>query len=95
MSASDLVRDLEYQRQRQADSWRQARAQFHDYQVSDPEQRVRALGRLFELLAPWLERGIRAVPSMIFEGRRLVPGAQGEDSYAVLLRRYAEASAAT
>ena len=60
MSASDLVRDLEYQRQRQADSWRQARAQFHDYQVSDPEQRVRALGRLFELLAPWLERGIRS-----------------------------------
>lgn len=44
--------------------------------------------------AEWLERGIRAVPSMIFEGRRLVPGAQGEESYAVLLRRYAEAKAA-
>ena len=52
-------------------------------------------GKVREHQTEWLERGIRAVPSMIFEGRRLVPGAQGEDSYAVLLRRYAEASAAT
>lgn len=43
----------------------------------------------------WLERGISAVPAMIFQGRRLVPGAQGEETYAMILRRLAaEAEAA-
>lgn len=38
----------------------------------------------------WLERGISAVPAMVFQGRRLVPGAQGEETYAMILRRLAE-----
>ena len=44
----------------------------------------------------WLERGIDGVPAMVFEGRRLLTGARGEESYAQLLRRMApEGSAQT
>lgn len=60
MSHSDPVRDLERQRRRQADSWQRTRASFHDYLVAPPEERVHGLGRLFEVLSPWLERGIRS-----------------------------------
>lgn len=42
----------------------------------------------------WLERGIDGVPAMVFEGRRLLTGARGEESYAQLLRRMAQAGAA-
>lgn len=41
----------------------------------------------------WLEKGIRGVPSMIFELRHLVTGAQGVDTYADLLDRFAPARA--
>jgi len=60
MPDSDLVRDLEDQRRLQAASWQTALDHFHDYQVAAPAERVLSLGRLFELLAPWLERGIRS-----------------------------------
>ena len=35
----------------------------------------------------WLERGVRGVPAMVFDGRYLVTGAQGEERYAELLGR--------
>jgi DNA-directed RNA polymerase specialized sigma24 family protein len=60
MHDTDLVRDLERQRRREAASWQATRAQFRDYQVAEPVQRVQLLGQLFEALCPWLERGIRS-----------------------------------
>lgn len=60
MPESDFVRDLEAQRRRHAASWQSALDHLHDYQVAAPAERVHSLGKLFELLAPWLERGIRS-----------------------------------
>ncbi|MGE0012254.1 MAG: DsbA family oxidoreductase [Azoarcus sp.] len=37
----------------------------------------------------WLERGIQAVPAMIFNGRYLVSGAQGVESYTRILAQLA------
>jgi hypothetical protein len=39
--------------------WAQARQVFHHFQTEDPARRVLVLGRLFEVLTPWLDRGIR------------------------------------
>lgn len=40
--------------------WQQAVDAFQSYRSVAPEQRFQHLGRLFEHLAPWIERGIRA-----------------------------------
>ena len=45
-----------------------------------------------EKQAFWVERGISGVPAMIFDRRRMVPGAQGEETFAVILRRQAAAT---
>lgn len=39
----------------------------------------------------WTSRGISGVPSMIFDGRYLLTGAQGAQTYAQMLRRIASA----
>ncbi|WP_339948381.1 DsbA family oxidoreductase [uncultured Albimonas sp.] len=46
-----------------------------------------------EKQAFWTERGISGVPAMIFDRRRMVPGAQGEETFAAILRRQAAAAA--
>jgi len=38
----------------------------------------------------WTSRGISGVPSMIFEGKYLITGAQGAESYSQLLRKVLE-----
>ena len=38
----------------------------------------------------WTSRGISGVPSMVFEGKYLVTGAQGADNYAQMLRKVLE-----
>jgi sulfite reductase beta subunit-like hemoprotein len=38
----------------------------------------------------WTSRGVSGVPSMIFEGKYLVTGAQGADNYAQMLRKVLE-----
>lgn len=40
--------------------WQQAVDAFQSYRSVAPEQRFRHLGRLFEQLTPWIERGIHA-----------------------------------
>ena len=35
----------------------------------------------------WIDRGIRGVPAMVFDGKYLVTGAQGEEGYETLLER--------
>jgi len=35
----------------------------------------------------WTERGVSGVPSMIFDGRYLLTGAQGAETYAQMLRK--------
>ncbi len=35
----------------------------------------------------WLERGIQGVPAMVFQGRYLLSGAQGEERYAAFLQQ--------
>ncbi|MEO0402454.1 MAG: DsbA family oxidoreductase [Pseudomonadota bacterium] len=47
-----------------------------------------------EKQAFWTSRGISGVPSMVFDGKYLVTGAQGADTYAQLLRKVAEEEAA-
>ena len=42
----------------------------------------------------WSSRGVQSVPSMIFERRHLVAGAQGEANYASILRQLKTAQAA-
>lgn len=42
----------------------------------------------------WKSRGINGVPAMIFAGRHLVSGAQGEESYARILRHLTSDKAA-
>ena len=42
----------------------------------------------------WSSRGVQSVPSMIFERRHLVAGAQGEANYASILRQLKAAQAA-
>lgn len=37
----------------------------------------------------WASRGVRGVPAMVFQGRHLVTGAQGVDTYAAALRQLA------
>lgn len=47
-------------------------------------------GSVREKQAFWAERGISGVPSMIFDGKYLVTGAQGAENYAQLLRKTAQ-----
>lgn len=42
----------------------------------------------------WISRGITGVPAMVFEGKHLVTGAQGEENYARFLRHLAGTKAA-
>ncbi|MBY8978309.1 DsbA family oxidoreductase [Rhodobacteraceae bacterium NNCM2] len=42
----------------------------------------------------WIERGVQGVPAMVFERQYLVSGAQGEDTYARILKQLAAAKAA-
>ncbi|SLN41887.1 DSBA-like thioredoxin domain protein [Pseudoruegeria aquimaris] len=42
----------------------------------------------------WTQQGITGVPAMVFQRRHLVTGAQGEETYARILRHLAEAPAA-
>lgn len=42
----------------------------------------------------WTERGIRGVPAMVFDGRYLVSGAQGEERYAGILEQVRDELAA-
>ena len=43
----------------------------------------------------WTSRGISGVPSMVFEGKYLVTGAQGADNYAQMLRKVLQERDAT
>lgn len=87
MPHSDPIRDLERQRRRQADSWQRTLACFHDYLASPPDHRVHVLGRLFEVLSPWLERGIRStalrhfllLPTELLLGRLFAEAVHRED----------------
>ena len=47
-----------------------------------------------EKQALWTERGISGVPSMVFDGKYLITGAQGADNYAMLLDRILQEKAA-
>ena len=47
-----------------------------------------------EKQAFWTERGISGVPSMVFDGKYLITGAQGADNYAMLLDRILQEKAA-
>lgn len=38
----------------------------------------------------WIERGIQGVPAMVFQGRYLLSGAQGEERYAAFLQQLRE-----
>jgi len=42
----------------------------------------------------WTSRGISGVPSMVFDGRYMLTGAQGADTYAQMLRKVAAEKAA-
>ncbi|MDW4499450.1 DsbA family oxidoreductase [Sulfitobacter sp. D35] len=53
-------------------------------QILASDQRA---ARVREKQGFWTSRGISGVPSMVFEGRYLVTGAQGTETYAGLLRR--------
>lgn len=41
----------------------------------------------------WIERGVRGVPAMIFQGRHAVTGAQGAENYAKILDHFATEAA--
>lgn len=60
MADSEMRTLLDQHQQRFAAEWRELIATFRDYQVSDPQNRVRLLGDLFEKCSPWLERGVRS-----------------------------------
>ena len=42
----------------------------------------------------WIERGVSGVPAMVFDGKYLVTGAQGEGNYASILGQVRDAAAA-
>ena len=42
----------------------------------------------------WTSRGVTGVPAMVFQRQHLITGAQGEDTYARILRHLADAKAA-
>ncbi|MEO9682842.1 DsbA family oxidoreductase, partial [Tateyamaria sp.] len=42
----------------------------------------------------WTSRGVSGVPSMVFDSKYLVTGAQGAENYAQLLQRVAQEQAA-
>ena len=42
----------------------------------------------------WTSRGVTSVPAMVFQREHLITGAQGEDTYARILRHLADAKAA-
>lgn len=42
----------------------------------------------------WLERGVSGVPAMILDGRYMVPGAQGVETYQAILQRLRDRPAA-
>lgn len=60
-------------------------------QVLDSGAHVRSVR---EKQAFWTERGISGVPSIVFDRRYLVTGAQGVDTYAQLLQKVAQGEAA-
>lgn len=57
-------------------------------ELGERAEQVRAKERF------WLEQGVSGVPAMVFFGKYLVTGAQGEDNYARILQQLASEAAA-
>lgn len=65
---------------------------------ADAARAVLADGRLRETVraeqAEWLDRGVTGVPAMVLDGRYMVPGAQGVETYVLILQRLRDRPAA-
>ena len=65
--------------------------------AADAEQALatgRFAGEVRAMQKFWIDKGIRGVPAMVFNLKHLVTGAQGVDTYAQLLTRFAAEPAA-
>lgn len=57
-------------------------------------QDERYSGAVRERQSTWIRNGIQGVPAMIFQGKYLLSGAQGEENYALVLKQLATGEAA-
>ena len=59
MSTTPILPSLSHSPRGLSLDWAQTRAAFRGFLSVEPEQRCYHLGRLFEQLAPWIERGVQ------------------------------------